>query len=166
MTSQQDRINQLRELCRQDNIPKLEQELKKASKSQKQKILNTTTDDRGPNGEKTTILDEACEKWSTECVRVLVQYGADVNLQNGQQDTPLHCTCRSGTRDVTQKVWPHQIMVSILVEDHPCMSRQLVWYMYVQTATFTRKSHYGCYSICICNTCTSTRKRHPSVVGI
>ena len=92
----------IKEYCKRDNIEKLEQTLHLLPERRANQIVHgSQPGDFG--GETTTLLGDACEQWSSDCVRVLLQYGADVNLRNSHDDTPLHCVCRS-KRDVTEKV--------------------------------------------------------------
>lgn len=96
---------QIKDYCRQDKASALE------------KCLLSTTDPAGymntplllneviPGEQQysSTVLCEACERWSGECVQVLVAHGADVNQADSRGETPLHRVCRSHT-DVCAKV--------------------------------------------------------------
>ena len=49
---------------------------------------------------------------SAEIVELLLEYGADVDLQDWNGDTPLHCLCR---RSLHQNEYPEMHMVNILL---------------------------------------------------
>lgn len=48
------------------------------------------------NHKNKTPLHIACEFGYEECIRLLIEHGADVNLKDINKNTPLHLLCKTG----------------------------------------------------------------------
>ena len=62
-------------------------------------------DDVDPNAEDNagwTPLHDACNKQRYDCVRVLLEHGANINCKSSSLDTPLHDACAKGSTELVK----------------------------------------------------------------